>query len=91
MTRELDVRQVLGKVMADEVDAGIVYVTDVRAAGAKVRSVTIAPSNNVTTTYPIATVADARNPVGASAFVSYVRFSTSAQGILRAFGFAKPW
>ncbi len=91
VTRELDVRQVLGKVMADEVDAGIVYVTDVRAAGAKVRSVTIAPSNNVTTTYPIATVADARNPVGASAFVSYVRFSTSAQGILRAFGFAKPW
>jgi len=91
VTRELDVRQVLGKVMSDEVDAGIVYVTDVRAAGAKVSSVAIASASNVTTTYPIATVADTHNPVGASVFVSYVRFSASAQGILRAYGFAKPW
>lgn len=91
VTQELDVRAVLGKVMADEVDAGIVYVTDVRAAGSKVTSVTIPAASNVTTTYPIATVVGAPNPVAARAFMSYVRFTPSAQGILRAYGFAKPW
>lgn len=91
VTLELDVRAVLGKVMADEVDAGIVYVTDVRAAGRKVASIAIPASQNVTTTYPIAIVASAPNPVGAAAFVSYVRYTTSAQEILRAYGFAKPW
>ena len=91
VTQELDVRAVLGKVMADEVDAGIVYVTDVRAVGSKVTSVPIPAGRNVTTTYPIAKVTEAPNPTGAAAFVSYVRFSLSAQGILRAYGFAKPW
>lgn len=91
VTRELDVRAVLGKVMADQVDAGIVYVTDVRAVGSKVTGVAIPASQNVTTTYPIATVADSRQQAAAKAFVDYVRFTPSAQGILRAWGFAKPW
>ena len=54
-------------------------------------SQTIPASQNVTTTYPIAIVTSAPNPVAAAAFVSYVRYTTSAQGILRAYGFAKPW
>lgn len=91
VTRELDVRAVLGKVMADQVDAGIVYVTDVRSAGRKVTGVPIPASQNVTTTYPIAVVADSRQQAAAKAFVDYVRFTPSAQGILRAWGFAKPW
>ena len=91
VTQELDVRAVLGKVMADEVDAGIVYVTDVRAAGAKVTSVAIPAAKNVTTTYPIARVIAAPNPTAAASFVAYVRYTPSAQGILRAYGFARPW
>lgn len=91
VTQELDVRAVLGKVMADEVDAGIVYVTDVRAAGSKVSSVPIPATSNVMTTYPIATVIGGPNPVAAQAFVNYVRFTPSAQGILRAYGFIRPW
>lgn len=91
VTRELDVRAVLGKVMADQVDAGIVYVTDVKSVGSKVTGVAIPTSQNVTTTYPIATVRDSSQQAAAKAFVDYVRFSTSAQGILRAWGFAKPW
>ena len=91
VTLELDVRSVLGKVMADEVDAGIVYVTDVRAAGRKVTSIVIPASQNISTTYPIAIVVSAPNPVGAAAFASYVRYTTSAQETLRAYGFAKPW
>ena len=91
VTFELDVRGVLGKVMADEVDAGIVYATDVRSAGSRVASVPIPADRNVTTTYPIATVTSGPNPVTARAFVAYVRYSRSAQGILRAYGFARPW
>jgi molybdate transport system substrate-binding protein len=91
VTRELDVRSVLGKVLSGEVDAGIVYATDVRAAGTRISSVPIPAASNVTTTYPIATVVDSANPVTARAFVAYVRYTSSAQGILRAFGFAKPW
>ena len=91
VTRELDVRNLLGKVMAGELDAGIVYVTDVRSVGKKVSSVAIPSTINVTTTYPIATVGRTTNPVLAQTFVDYVRNSLSAQGILRAYGFAKPW
>ena len=91
VTRELDVRDVLGKVIADQVDAGIVYVTDVRAAGNKVTSISISPNVNVTTTYPIAAVTGSQHQAAAKAFVDYVRYTPSAQGILRAWGFARPW
>ena len=91
VTKELDVRAVLGKVMADQVDAGIVYVTDVRAVGKRVTGVSIPAGQNVTTTYPIAVTTDTKQRAAAKAFVDYVRYSTSAQGILRAWGFAKPW
>ena len=91
VTQELDVRGVLNKVTTGEVDAGIVYVTDVKVAGASVTSVQIPRDQNVFTTYPLAAVTDAPNPAAAAAFVSYVRYTPSAQGILRAYGFAKPW
>ncbi len=91
VTRELDVRSLLGKVVSGDLDAGIVYVTDVKSAGSKVTSVAIPTNLNVTTTYPIATVLNSPNSVAASAFVRYVRFSLSAQGLLRAYGFTKPW
>lgn len=91
VTRELDVRSLLAKVESGDLDAGIVYVTDARVAGRAVSSVTINPMINVTTTYPIATVSATRNPATAQAFVTYVRYSLSAQGILRAYGFARPW
>ena len=91
VTKELDVRAVLGKVLADQVDAGLVYATDAKSVGKKVTTVSIPTSRNVTTTYPIASVRDSKNAKAAQAFVNYVRFSKSAQGILRAWGFAKPW
>ena len=40
-TEEVDVKSVLTKVTLGEVDAGIVYVTDVKAAGAKVKGIEI--------------------------------------------------
>lgn len=91
VTRELDVRSLLGKVISGDLDAGIVYITDVKAAGSKVEFVEIPIKENVMTTYPIAMVAQTQDTELANRFVNFVRFSTTSQGILRAFGFAKPW
>ena len=91
VTQELDVRSLLGKVVSGDLDAGIVYVTDVKAVGNKVTSVQIPARLNVTTTYQIATVGETGTPEVAQRFVDYVRYSVSAQGILRAYGFARHW
>lgn len=90
VTRELDVRAVLGKVIADQVDAGIVYFTDARSARKSVTTITIPADKNIRTTYLIATIIDSSKQQAAQAFVDYVRYSTSAQSILRTWGFAKP-
>lgn len=91
VTYDLDVRILLNKVISGDLDAGIVYVTDVRAVGDQVSSVSIPASRNVTTTYPIAAVKASGNAATAAAFVAYVRYTPGAQSILRAYGFAKPW
>jgi molybdate transport system substrate-binding protein len=91
VTRELDVRSLLGKVISGDLDAGVVYATDVKAAGSKVEFVEIPIKENVTTVYPIAMVAQSQSAVLSNRFVNFVRFSNTSQGILRAFGFAKPW
>lgn len=89
VSQEADVKAVLTKVGLGEVDAGVVYVTDVRAAGDKVIGVEIPADLNASTTYPIATLTDARNPGAARAFVDYV-LSPAAQEVLTAAGFAAP-
>jgi len=89
VTQELDVKAVLIKVTLGEVDAGIVYVTDVRAAGAKVKGIEIPTEVNASTTYPIATLTSAPNKATAKAFTDYV-LSTDGAGVLTAAGFARP-
>jgi molybdate transport system substrate-binding protein len=91
VTKELDVRAVLGKVITDQVDAGIVFTTDARSAGKSVTTITIPSDKNVRTTYLITTVIDSSKQQAAQAFVDYVRYSTSAQSILRVWGFEKAW
>ena len=77
--------------ISGDLDAGIVYVTDVKSAENRVEFVRIPFRENVVSTYPISMVADTREPQLAQRFVKFVRFNTTSQGILRAFGFAKPW
>jgi molybdate transport system substrate-binding protein len=89
VTEEVDVKSVLAKVELDEVDAGVVYVTDVRAAGTKVKGITIPATVNASTTYPIAALTKSKNPTTAQAFVAYVLSSDGAT-VLTADGFEKP-
>lgn len=85
-SQELDVKAVLSKVAMGEADAGIVYVTDVRAAAGKVEGVDIPESSNVTARYPIAMLKNAPNAAAAAAFVEFV-LSPEGQRLLAGFGF----
>lgn len=89
VTEEADVKSTLTKVETNEVDAGVVYVTDVRAAGSKVTGIPIPDSVNASTEYPIAALGKAANPGAAAAFVAYV-LSSSGRAVLSAAGFEKP-
>ena len=89
VTQEADVKSVLAKVELNAVDAGIVYVTDVQAAGDKVKGIAIDPSQNVTTTYPIAVIKASKQTATAQAFVSYV-LSADGRAVLTAAGFGAP-
>jgi molybdate transport system substrate-binding protein len=86
---EPDVKSVVAVVESGEVDAGVVYVTDVKAAGDKVVGVPIPDAQNATTDYPIATLNGSKNATLAKAFVDYV-LSADGQRVLAAAGFGSP-
>lgn len=88
-TNEPDVRALLVKIEAGELDAGIVYVTDVLRAGDRVEGVVIPAAANVVATYPIAVLANAPNPDGADAFVTFA-VSDEGRAILARYGFSTP-
>jgi molybdate transport system substrate-binding protein len=89
VTLQPDVKSVLAQVELGNVDAGVVYVTDVMAAGAKVKGVTIPASDEASTVYPIATISNSKYQSIAQAFVAYV-LSSAGQQVLTAAGFEKP-
>ncbi len=89
VSEENDVKSVLTKVELGEVDAGVVYVTDVRAAAGRVVGVAIPKDRNVTTAYPIATTTSGPDAATARAFVDYV-MSPAGQQVLTAAGFTSP-
>jgi molybdate transport system substrate-binding protein len=89
VTLQPDVKSVLTQVELGNVDAGVVYVTDVMAAGSKVKGVTIPANLNASTLYPIAAISSSKNLSIAQAFVAYV-LSPAGQAVLSAAGFEKP-
>jgi len=89
VTLGADVKAVLTAVQLGEVDAGVVYQTDVRAAGARVEGIEIPAGQNASTSYPIATLAKAPNAAAARAFVDYV-LSAAGTRVLAEAGFASP-
>lgn len=86
---EENVKAVVSKVALGEADAGIVYVTDVIAAGDSVAGVALPDALNVVADYPIATVPGAPNAEAARAFVDFV-LSPAGQRILTTHGFVTP-
>jgi molybdate transport system substrate-binding protein len=88
-SQELDVKAVVTRVSLGEADAGIVYTTDVLAAGDKVAAVEIPDALNVVARYPVAVLQRAQHPELARAFVGFLTGS-EGQAILKRFGFLPP-
>lgn len=86
---EEDVKAVVGKVSLGEADAGIVYVTDAKAAGSAVSTVLIPQEHNVVARYPIAILGEAPNESLAEDFVALV-LSEDGRRALSEAGFSLP-
>jgi molybdate transport system substrate-binding protein len=89
VSQEDNVKAVVAKVSLGEADAGIVYVTDVAAGGARVEGVDIPREQNVVATYPIATVKAGKAQDAAQAFMDLV-LSGQGQQVLHRYGFLPP-
>jgi molybdate transport system substrate-binding protein len=87
-SQETDVKAVVSRVVLGEADAGIVYLTDVKAAGAAVQGVEIPSGVNVLAEYPVAVLKDSQNTPLAKAFISYLL--GAGQQTLTRYGFTGP-
>ncbi|MEV6426553.1 molybdate ABC transporter substrate-binding protein [Nocardia sp. NPDC051463] len=88
-TREADVKAVLTKVTLGEVDAALVYRTDVKAAGDKVEGIDFPEADKAINDYPVAPLAEAPNSAAAAAFVTFVG-SDRAHAVFTKAGFDNP-
>jgi molybdate transport system substrate-binding protein len=88
-TEEEDVKAALTKVQLGEVDAALVYATDVKAAGSDVEGIPFPEADRAINDYPICTLKAAPNPDAARAFLDLVQ-SADGQKTLAAAGFRKP-
>ncbi len=84
-----DVRATLSAVTDGDADAGIVYVTDAKAVGSAVTSVTIPTAQNAIAKYPVAVIKATDNAKVARAFMDDV-LGAKAQSVLTDAGFAAP-
>ncbi|WP_354643180.1 molybdate ABC transporter substrate-binding protein [Kitasatospora camelliae] len=89
VTLEQDVKGALTKVELGEVDASLVYKTDVKADAAKIDGVSFPEAEKAVNDYPIAALAKAPNAAAAAAFVTYIR-SAEAKQVLGEAGFQTP-
>jgi molybdate transport system substrate-binding protein len=89
VSEEASVTDVLNKVVSKEADAGLVYVTDVKGAGDKVKGVTFPESSEAVNVYPIARLSASKNRELARQFVDAVT-GEDGQQVLADAGFGKP-
>jgi len=88
-TLEQEVKGVVTKVELGEVDAGMVYQSDVQASGDQVHGINFPEAARAINDYQIATIKDAPNPEAAKAWVQYV-LSPHGQKTLENAGFQLP-
>jgi molybdate transport system substrate-binding protein len=84
-----DVKAVLTTIRLGEADAGLVYRTDVIAAGDEVEGIDFPQAGKAINDYPIATLAEGPNQAGGKAFVEFV-LSSKARQTFTAAGFDLP-
>jgi len=89
VTYETDVTSALTKVELGEVDAALVYHSDILGAGGKVDGVVFSTAADAVNSYPIDVLKDAPNPSAAQAFVAFILSASSEQALLKA-GFQAP-
>jgi molybdate transport system substrate-binding protein len=89
VTLETDVKAVLTKVELNEVDAGLVYVTDAQTAGDKVRQIAVPDAANVVNRYPIVVLSGSTNKAAARAFEQFI-LSATGKAALKNAGFGAP-
>lgn len=87
VSEEQSVTDVLGKVISGEADAGLVYVTDAKTAGDKVKTIDFPESKDAVNTYPIGALTSSKSPDMAAKFVALVT-GPEGQKVLAAAGFA---
>jgi molybdate transport system substrate-binding protein len=85
-TLESSVAAIVTKAALKEIDAGIVYVTDVAVDDYRVDGIAIADTQNLIASYPIAATSSSKNQRAADSFVSYTT-SPAAQKILGSYKF----
>ena len=88
-TEEADVRALLTKVAAGELDVGLVYETDVRAGGDDVEGIALPDGAPAGTRYPITVLEDTDERALADAFVALVE-GPEGERVLRGLGFREP-
>jgi molybdate transport system substrate-binding protein len=88
-SEEPDVAGIAAKVGAGGADAGVVYATDIRASGGRLRAVPLPGRLQPVVVYEAAVVGGARRPAAAQAFVAGLRSGAGARA-LRAAGFGPP-
>ena len=90
VSQEPDVKSTLSKVTTGNADAGLVYVSDARAAGSSaVRTVDVPEATDVVNTYPVAALADADEPELAAEWVALVTGDVGRDALADA-GFGLP-
>ncbi|HEY5196821.1 MAG TPA: molybdate ABC transporter substrate-binding protein [Solirubrobacteraceae bacterium] len=89
VSQETDVTQVVAQIAAGEGDVGFVYITDAKAAGTKVRAISLPAKAKPGTEDVAAVVKSTTNRTAAQAFVNSLT-SKKGQAILKAAGFGKP-
>ncbi|WP_084370345.1 molybdate ABC transporter substrate-binding protein [Microbispora sp. ATCC PTA-5024] len=89
VTLEQDVKATLTKVELGEVDAALVYRTDVLAAGGKVKGIDFPEAAEAINDYPVAALSKAAQPELARQFVDLV-LSPQGRDVLTAAGFESP-
>lgn len=89
VSEESSVTDVLNKVTSGQADAGVVYLTDARAAGDAVTTVPFPEAAGAVNVYQIAVLKSARDPGRADDFIDLVTGPTGQQ-VLVAAGFGPP-